>query len=195
MSYLAPVKKESTGGIPVFQSVIETAQGGFSLDMTGLAAGVIIPAGSVVSANESTRKAKIVKTATMQDVAANNATTYKVNKNHIIAVGDYIARSVGGTAYAVTDVDTSNADYDVLTVGTTLGVALVAGDAIFVSTATGATAAAHPAVSGLLYEDEEAQTDNPLSAVIRGTVYERRVPGAIATMKASLPTLVFSKSF
>ena len=195
MAYLQPTKTATTGGIPVFQKVIETAQGGFSLDMTNLTEGETIPAGSLVVFNEATRKAVIVKTATMQDAATDSAVDYKVKKGHNIAVGDYLARSEGGAAYAVTAIDTSNDDYDEITVGTTLGVALSAGDALFISSATGASAAAVATAQGLLYEETVAQTDAPLSVVIRGTVYARRIPGVIATQKAEMPNIIFSESY
>lgn len=195
MAYLQPTRESSTGGIPVFQKVLETAQGGFSLVATGLTEGAIVKAGSVVAINEATRKATILKTATMQDAATNSATVYKVEKGHSIAVGDYLARAEGGAAYAVTDIDTSNADYDEITVGTTLGVAVSAGDGLFVSSATGASAAAIATGQGLLYEDTVVQTDAPVSVVIRGTVYARRIPGIIATQKAEMPNIIFSESY
>ena len=39
-------KEEEIKGIPVFQKVLETARGGFSLDITGLTKGDILPAGT-----------------------------------------------------------------------------------------------------------------------------------------------------
>lgn len=44
---------------PIFQKVLETARGGFSLDTTGLTADEIIPAGTAISYDETTRKAKV----------------------------------------------------------------------------------------------------------------------------------------
>lgn len=55
---LQPTKITSTGGIPVWQKVDETAQGGFTLDTTGLTAGDKINAGTPFTYNEATRKAK-----------------------------------------------------------------------------------------------------------------------------------------
>lgn len=190
-------KVSSTGTIPVWQTGKSpiTAQGGFTLDRTGLTVGDVIPAGSPMNYDESTRKAKLVKTAKLQASATNSATAYKVFKGHLIKVGDYIASAVGGAAYAVTAIDSSNSDYDELTVGTTLGVVLAAGAPIFVSTATGATAAANSA-NGLLYEDEVVEENCTVSVVVAGMVYARRIPSIPSTILSTLPkTIIFSQSF
>lgn len=185
----------STGGIPVFQKVFEVAQGGLTLDTTGLTAASTIPAGSAMGYNEATRKASLVKTAKVTAIAGGSATDYQVAKGHLFAVGEYIALVVGGKAYAITVIDTSNADYDVLTVGTTLTAAAV-GDILFKSSATGATAAVY-AVSarGLLYEDCIVSANQSLSVVLRGTVYQNRVPSVTTAIKALLPNIIFSQSY
>lgn len=65
-----------------------------------------------------------------------NATTstvnYKVKKGHQVKVGMFLAGDAEGSkAYAVTKVDTSNAEFDTLTLGTTLGVTLKAGQSLY----------------------------------------------------------------
>ena len=101
---------------PIFQKVLETARGGFSLDTTGLTAGDIIPAGTAIAFDEATRKAK------------------KANDN--------------------------GSD-----------------------------------VKGLLYEDVKVVNGAPVDVVIRGTVYENRIPAVSSQIKAKLPLIIFSKSF
>lgn len=190
------VKETVNSGIPIWQTAHSpvTAQGGFTLDTTGLTAGEVIKGGSVIDFNESTRIAKVVKSATLTANAANNATTYQVKKGHNFKVGDNLAAATGGAAYAITGINTTNSEYDVLTVGTTLGVALTAGTAVFQSSATGATAAAGTA-RGLSYEDYLVAENMDISVVIAGVVYERRIPGVPATLKAMIPTIIFSQSF
>ena len=124
------VKSEKAiGGVPVFQNgVLEVAQGGFTLDTTGLAAGALVPEGTAMAFDEATRKAKPLRVATVQANAANDATDIKIKKGHLLVVGAVIGAVIGGAAYAITAIDTTNADYDLITVGTTLGVALAAGD-------------------------------------------------------------------
>ena len=136
-------KKETlSDGIVVWQGGnVQTAQGGFILDATGLTNGQTIKAGTPIGFDESTRKAVIIKTATLQADATNTATTYQVLKGHLLIVGDKVGATKGSKSYAITAIDTTNAGYDVLTVGTTLGAVLTAGTALFQTAATGATAA------------------------------------------------------
>lgn len=115
MGYLQPVKTTYSYGVEIWQTVLETAQGGFSLDPTGLTLGDTIPAGTPIVFDEATRKAKI-----------------------------------GG------DTD---------------------------------------AVKGLLYEDVTVAQDAPITVVIRGTVYARRIPAVSNTIKAKIPNIIFSQSY
>lgn len=191
------VKESAVIGVPVFQKVNETAQGGFRLDIAPLTAGDTIAAGTPISYDESTRIAKVVKTAVAAANATNTATDYQVKKGHNLKVGDYLALGVGSKAYAITAIDTSNAGYDVVTVGTTLGAAVTAGDVFFQSSATGASAAVVSGTArGLLYQDTVVETGADVAVVIDGTVYERRVPNGIpSAVKSALPKIFFSQSF
>lgn len=196
MAQLGFTSKTVSGGVPIFQQAYENASGGFGLDKTGLTDGKDIPAGTVMGYDELTRKASPLKVATLNADAGNTDVTYQVKKGHLFAVGDYLAAVVGGKAYAITAIDTSNADYDVLTVGTTLGVALVAGVALFQSSATGAAAAAlNVTPRGLLYSDVTVADNVTLSVMIRGTVFERRIPAVPVSVKAYLPNIIFSQSY
>lgn len=194
---LQPVKTSSGTGIPVFQTRLEMAQGGFVLDDSTLTAGNTVKAGQPLGFDESTRKAKVVKLAKVYENAISSATAIKVYKGHHFKVGDYIAKTAGSAAYAITVIDTSNASYDTLTVGTTLGVALTADtDVLFQSSATGASAAAYSVTAkGLLYEDTVVEAGAAVGVVLRGTVYERRVTLATAAVKAAIPHIIYSQSF
>ncbi|GIZ08371.1 hypothetical protein [Flavobacterium sp. UMI-01] len=186
-------------GIPVYQGTskdIQLLQGGCLLNTTGLTAGATIPAGTPVVYDETTRVASILHNATAHANAASNAVNYQVLKGHSLIVGDYLASgAVGGKAYAITAIDTSNSGYDVLTVGTTIG-AVTAGDLLFASTAEGATASALPAINGLTYDEIIVSSNISLSVVIRGTVYARRVPWSAAIEALSgLKHFIYSKSY
>lgn len=189
------LKKESAkSGKVIFQKVLETARGGFTLDPSGLSDGDVIPAGTPVAFDESTRMAKILKTARVYETAGGSATAYKVEKGHVFKVGDFIGKTAGGAAYAITSIDTSNAAYDTINVGTTIGAA-TEGDALFHSSASGASAAAViVAAKGLLYDDVEVSDDVSLSVVVRGTVYARRAPVPTA-VQTTMPLIIFSNSF
>ncbi|MEO7016280.1 MAG: hypothetical protein ABI067_07025 [Leifsonia sp.] len=186
--------------IPVFMrdKALELEQGGFNLVLTGLSNGQVIPRGTPIIFNEATRQATLGSFGKVYANASNSATAIQVAKGHNLIVGGYLAASTGGAAYAITAIDTTNAAYDTVTIGTTLGVAVVAGQTLFASTATGATAAALPAFNGLLYE--ETYIDTALlvgvSAVIRGTVYARRTYWT--AQLAALPGLahiIYSQSY
>lgn len=171
--------------------------GGFVLDASTLTAGDTVKAGHPLGFDESTRLAKVVKLAKVYENAGSSATQIKVYKGHHFKVGDYIAKTVGGAAYAITAIDTSNASYDLITVGTTLGVALTADtDVLFQSSATGASAAAYSVTAkGLLYEDTDVAAGTSVSVVLRGTIYERRAPAVTAAVKTALPHIIFSQSY
>lgn len=189
-------RSTSDNEIPVFISELEVAQGGFRLSETNLAANSVVPAGSCMHFDESTRVATVVKTATVNATAGGSAVEYQVKKNHNLVVGDYLAKTVGSAAYEITEIDTTNTDYDVVTVGTTLGAAS-AFDVLFVSSAEGETAAALPLTpKGLLRSPIELVTGfaQECGVVIRGTAYDRRIPGASATMKTAMPLINFSQS-
>lgn len=180
-----------TDGIPVWQGIakdIQLAQGGFVLDQTGIAVGQRIPAGTPMVFNETTRQATVLHTGVAYANAGGTATTYQVAKGSGLKVGDNLASgAVGGKAYPITAIDTTNAAYDSVTVGTTIG-AVTAGDLLYASTATGATASALPAINARTYDTvygSEHQVS--ISAVIRGTVYARRVPNS-AAIEAALKT-------
>lgn len=188
------------GSIPIWQGVgkdIQLAQGGFALVATGLPAGTVIPAGTPFVFDHTTRTATMMGGAILYADATIAATTYQVKKGHTLKVGDFFAATSGSKAYAITVIDTSNVLFDTITVGTTLGAALTAGQNLFASTATGATAAVHPAISGLLYDDTLALPGQSVSIVIRGTVYARRIGFAFSTALSALTGLrfiIFSQS-
>lgn len=182
------------GDIPVYQQVHEVSQGGYTLDTDGLVAGSTIPAGSVIIADDATRKAKVLKTANVVEVAAADAVVYKVAKGSQIAVNDNIGLGLKGKAYPVTAIDKSNANYDALTVSTTLGAAAV-GVPVFQSSTTGATNSALSGTpTGTLYESTLVEANATITVVLRGTVYARRIPGVPADVKALLPLIIFSQS-
>lgn len=192
------VKETVSDGIAVFQKVIETAQGGFTLETSDLTVGNTLKAGTIIgatAANETARRVTAIKTATVYEAATNTATDIKVAKGHNLKVGNYIANVKGGKAYAITVIDTANAAYDTISVGTTLAVALVVGDVLWQSTATGATAAAYLRPLGLLYEDAEVSSEVDVAVVIRGTVYGRRTTGLHATILAEIPNILVSNSY
>lgn len=185
--------------IPVWQGTgkdIQLVQGGFLLVDPLLPADTVIPAGTPMVFNEATRTASMLSAGILQANAGGADTVYRVQKGGTLKVGQNFATgAVGGKAYPITAIDTSNAAYDSITVGTSIGAA-TAGDLLYASTATGATASALPAVNGLLYADTIAGPNTDVSIVIRGTIYARRAPVNNAALQAltALDDIIFSQS-
>lgn len=191
-------KTAVSSGIPIWQGdFIETAQGGFTLDAGNRSKGDTLKAGTILGYDESTRKASEVVVLVLTADATDSATKYKVKKGHGAKVGTNVTAKQGGAAYAISAIDTSNDDYDEITVGTTLGVALSTGDTLFESSATGATAGAFKvSPKGLLKEDLTITANDDVAVVIRGTVYENRIPAVPDDAKSLLPgTIIFSQSY
>ena len=193
-------KKTSIGQTPPIwqgKNVPQTKQGGFAFDTAQIPLGSNIPGGTPVSVNEATRIASILKVGKIQTAATISDVAYKVYKGTTFKVGEYFAAVVGGKAYAITAIDTSNALYDLITVGTTLAVVLNVDDTVWQSSATGAAAAALMVTpNGLTYcEIYDIKGNDSVSVVDHGVVYARRVgvPAAVRTLLS--PSIIFSESF
>lgn len=175
---------------PIWQGLgkdIQLLQGGCTLSISGLTLGNLVPAGALLVYSESTRLASVLHSGKAYALAGAAAVTYQLEKGHTFIVGDFLASGViGGKAFAITVIDSSNVDYDTITVGTTIG-AVVAGDTFYASTATGATASALPAINARLYDDVIVASGKTISPVISGTVYARRVANN-ASIEAALKT-------
>ncbi|MDR1371922.1 MAG: hypothetical protein LBJ17_02175 [Dysgonamonadaceae bacterium] len=134
----------------------------------------------------------IVKTAKVRTAADANATTYQVEKGHNFKVGDFLGNAA--KAYAITAIDTSNASYDVLTVGTTLGAAAV-GHVLFEgdkAAASGVTYKYAPvALVGESY-DVDSQSNLVVNAWTIAQIREANVVVPIGTnIKDALKGIVF----
>lgn len=175
------IKKEIVNsGVAVWISVQETALGGFTLDKTGHTDGALLPAGSPVTFNEATRLAVVAKTAIIFADAVSGVTSLQVKKGSSLNVGS----SVAGTT--VTAINTSNANYDVLTLAIGSNAAFLAGASV------GSESIAN--VKGLTYEEVIVGDNVSLSVVNRGTVYARRTPSNTAGLAAALPLIIFSQA-
>jgi len=101
-------------------------RGAFCLDTTNLATGTSIPAFAPLYCDLVNKHAYLVCNISVY-ADASSATEIKVKKGTVAYIGEKI--SDGTNTAAVTAIDTSNSDYDVLTVDTAL--TLIAGDVLF----------------------------------------------------------------
>lgn len=172
------------GTIPVFQidDATRSVQGGFTLDKTNVSVGDVIGRGYVIQFNESDRSAKLVKTIRIVENATGTAVAYKVAKGGLFAVGG----KFGGKA--ITEIDKTNTDYDLITVDVTIGTAQKVGDVVVEEATT-------DYVGLNEHEFKVHEGDNEVTVRHSGTVYERRTPGIGATLGAKMPRLIRSQSY
>ncbi|MFE2860971.1 hypothetical protein [Sphingobacterium multivorum] len=173
-----------SGSIPVFQidDATRSVQGGFTLDASNLALGTIVGRGTVIQFDEATRSAKVVKTAKVVENATATATAYKVAKGSLFAVGG----KFGGKVIA--SIDTTDANFDSVTVDATIGTAQKVGDVIVEEATTDYV--------GLNYlEFKVHDGDNEVTLLQSGTVYERRTNGIGPVLGAKMPRVIRSQSY
>lgn len=116
--------------MPFIVKELEDHVGGVSVALTDLrAGGIAVPPGAFIGI-DTDGKGHVLKCAVLLADAANNATTYRIPKIHQYKVGLFVTSKDKASvkAYAITAIDTTNAEYDTITLGTTLGVALTTGD-------------------------------------------------------------------
>lgn len=170
-----------------------------------------IPNGITVSADDLTQKTlhegtpvgkdenglyHIVKVAVLSADATNTATVYTVKKGHNFKVGDVLMLATGKAAYAITAIATNEGDAtsDDITVGTTLGAAAKAGDALYHAAKAGASGSAFKyqpkALVGESY-DVEALSNHIVNAWTIGQIRESNIPAVGAEVKAKLTGIQF----
>ncbi|WP_448104733.1 hypothetical protein [Pedobacter panaciterrae] len=176
-----------------FVTKIEDVPGGVGVAVADLVQS-FVPEATVLG-KDSNGLYHVVVTAKLTADATNTATTYQVTKGHNFKVGKFLASDTGAKAYAITDVNTSNANYDVLTVGTTLGVALTAGAVLIeaVAEATGTQSAFKyipELVSGNGF-DVIPGDNHVVDAWRRATVIEANAAPVHAKMKAAMQHIIY----
>lgn len=137
------VQKRKDSRLPkVFEHKVADIRGGVSVATEDLNVDYLAE-GRPLSAPDSNGICHVVKYAKVQANATDSATKIKVYKGHDFKVSDVVFAAENGAAYAITAIDTSNAAYDELTVGTTLGAALTKDTSyLFQGAAAGASGAA-----------------------------------------------------
>lgn len=185
-------------GVPVFQidDAMKTVQGGFTLDDTGLTQGSYVPRGTVISFDEATGVAKVLKSATLVEALGATGKAIKVGKGSLFAVGDFV--SANGVSTKINSINTNDPSFDVLNVVADLGVtpegaALVAGKAEAAEDAELAVPITKD-TGGLLYLEIKVGEDLDVTVLSRGTVYARRIPAVSDAVKATLSNIFFSQS-
>jgi hypothetical protein len=132
----------------------------------------------------------VVKTAVVTENATSSATDIKVAKGHHFLAGDKISNGTAN-AQTIASIDKSNASYDVITVSTTLGAALTAGNVLIEANSGAATLAVSPiAVAGSSY-DVAAGENLFVDAWLIAVVKEDSAPAVSTAIKTALKTVVY----
>ena len=107
---------------PGIEKIIEDVIGGGTIDRRDLQNALFngkaldeLPPIVIVVKDPETGLYHVLKTAMASD--AGSETTYKVAKNHLFGVGDFV------TSDKITAIDKSNADFDTITLAATIGAA------------------------------------------------------------------------
>lgn len=113
-------RRKDTQTPRVLMHKLADIRGGVSVNVTELG-GDFLPEGAVLSAPID-GICHVVKIAKLTEEASDSAVEIKVKKGHNFKLGDFVMANVGGKAYAITAINTSEKTHDTVTIGTTLGV-------------------------------------------------------------------------
>ena len=155
--------------------------GGGQLAITNLTAGIKLKKGALINFNLSTKAVNPVKNALV--VTGGTTTAPRVKKNHLFKVGDI--GYVSGDGVTINSIDTSNADYDVITFSAACTGA-AAGAYIEQAVAAGATPALKFNANALLGESVfDVQGGERITPVlwIMQVVERARLPYAASTLR------------
>lgn len=198
-------KKGSIAGgrniAPIQPKIVES---GFTLDTENqnFRVGDYISAGTLMDANEETRKATVLKSAKVKAVSGTKVTVDAEFLIPLFVVGDSVGKQGGGTfadAPTVTAVD-ENADNVVITLSAAIS-GLSAGDSIYQLVADGANAKIAGDGAYLVAVDCPVLDGyTPIDAAREWTVYEHRIPPLPPDAKTDVfltknPNIQFSQSF
>lgn len=189
---------------PGIELILEDVQGGGTIARSDLVGAIFagrkldeLPPLVIVVLDETTGIYHVLKTASVQAVAAADAVAYQVKKNHLFAVGDAV--TIGGdfakASDVITAIDKSNSAFDKITLAGTIGAAAI-GD-VFVQAKAKATAGAAVPLYGTTTSElpitmnkvDLTVANQSSGLLVRGTVNGKTMPFPIdAAIKARLTT-------
>jgi len=165
--------------------------GGVTVSIATLGGASLKEGTPIGAADGSTGLCLVAKTAKVVTNATNTAVTIEVEKGHHFKVGDYVSSGVlVGQVISAIDKTTSTIK-DTITVGTTLGGALTAGDILFQSSTGSAAELVTPvAIVGSNY-DVETGEQLFVDAWVMAVVKEANAPWVNAAIKALLKGIIY----
>lgn len=140
----------------------------------------------------------VVKTALVTEAADAEATTVKVAKNHLFAVGDFVTIGgvLDGASDKITAIDKSNSAYDTITLASKIGAAAVGAILICVKERADAGSAALAVDESELVitinKVDLTVANQSTGLMVRGTINEGNMPFPLdADLKAKMPLIRF----
>ena len=122
------VQRRKDNSVPrVITHKIADIRGGVSVKTTELGNNFLLE-GAVLSAPDK-GICHIVKYAVVSAEVDESGKEIKVKKGHKFKIGDFVMKDVGGKAYAITAIDSTDKAFDTVTIGTAVG-AIKAGEFI-----------------------------------------------------------------
>lgn len=173
----------------VFDTKLEVIPGGITVAVADLSQ-TQIKAGTPVG-KDGNGLYHVIKTVVINADATSSATSYQIKKGSDVKVGDFLSLGVGKVSKDITAIDTSNADYDTVTVSATLGTAVTAGDVLVAALSASSTSALKYTPAGLVGTTIDVVSgDNHLvDCVVRGSVRAGVAPSVNSDIKTALPLI------
>ena len=171
---------------PGIEKIIEDVIGGGTIDRRDLQNALFngkaldeLPPIVIVVKDPETGLYHVLKTAMASD--AGSETTYKVAKNHLFGVGDFvtIGGALTGASDKITAIDKSNADFDTITLAATIGAATKGQVLVQAKDKQAAKAAKLPYDGELVVTMNKVDltvAKNQSGLLVRGTVNESCMP-------------------
>lgn len=140
----------------------------------------------------------VLKTALVHEAATETATSIKVAKNHLFAVGDFVTAGgkLDGASDKIAAIDKSNAAYDIITLSAKIGAVAVGTVLVGVETNAVAGSAVLPVDDTELVitmnKVDLTVANQSTGLLVRGTISEGNMPFPLdAALKAKMPLIRF----
>jgi len=188
---LTITRKSDNRFVRCIEHKIADIRGGVGVYVAGLG-GAVLHEGTPIGYDSTTGLYKVVKTAKVLSSVTTTDTTIDVAKGHHFKAGDYLTTGTSTNGQQISSIDKSDASKDVITLGTTLGKAMSAGDVVFDVTGSNKTKVVAPsAIVGDSY-DVVAGENLFVNAWVIGVVRESNA-GIVFddAIKSALKSIVF----
>jgi hypothetical protein len=145
--------------------------GPWKLDVSNLTVGTYLPKFAPVEANLKTRMVTVVRNVKVVEAyaAADAKTTMKIAKNSLAYVGMIIGNGKKGAK--ITAIDTTNDDYDILTLEAAFAADVAVDEVLFEATAAGGTIKKNTA-NFVLYNPVKVDNTDPVLVTLLMGAYE-----------------------